>query len=204
MKTSATKQHIIDAALELFSVQGFEATSVGQIADAVGIRKASLYSHFKSKEEILETLLETLEAEYASNAPIAGVGADRVAGYDKYSVEAIITQVQGQLLFLLHDEHISKVRKLLTIEQYRLPSVAKMQTAHVYTGILDYNKQLISALIENGVLIDGDVEIMAAQLAFPVSAWLNLCDREPEREHEVMVLIEKHILQYFEAYGRKK
>lgn len=197
MKMSATKQHIIDAALELFSVQGFEATSVGQIADAVGIRKSSLYSHFKSKDEILDTLVENLSAEYESNAPIAHFAAALTA-------EAIITQVQGQLLFLLHDEHISKVRKLLTIEQFRNPEISKMQTRRVYTDILNYNMQTVRALIDAAVLIDGDTEIMAAQLAFPISAWLSLCDREPEREREVMALVEKHIRQFFAVYGRNK
>ena len=46
MEKQNTKGEIIKAALELFSVQGFEATSISQIAEAVGIRKASLYSHF--------------------------------------------------------------------------------------------------------------------------------------------------------------
>lgn len=45
-----TKQGILDAALELFSVQGYEATSISQLAEAVGIRKASLYSHFENKQ----------------------------------------------------------------------------------------------------------------------------------------------------------
>ena len=39
MERGNTKQEILDAALELFSVQGFEATSIAQIAGAVGIRK---------------------------------------------------------------------------------------------------------------------------------------------------------------------
>ena len=46
MDRGNTKQEILEAALELFSVQGVEATSISQIASAVGIRKASLYSHF--------------------------------------------------------------------------------------------------------------------------------------------------------------
>ena len=50
MERGNTKQEILEAALELFSVQGFEATSISQIASAVGIRKASLYSHFENKQ----------------------------------------------------------------------------------------------------------------------------------------------------------
>ena len=49
MEKNNTKQAMLDTALELFSVQGFEAASVAQIADAVGIRKASVYSRFGSK-----------------------------------------------------------------------------------------------------------------------------------------------------------
>ena len=46
-----------------------------------------------------------------------------------------------------------------------------------------------------------DPEIMAAQLCLSISVWINLCDREPEREEEVMGLIERHVQQFFEMYG---
>ena len=46
MDNRSTKQKISDAALDLFSTQGFEATSVSQIAYEVGISKASVYQPF--------------------------------------------------------------------------------------------------------------------------------------------------------------
>ena len=52
-------------------------------------------------------------------------------------------------------------------------------------------------------LFGSDPEIMAAQLCLPVSVWLNLCDREPEREAEVTRLIERHIRQFFDVYRAK-
>ena len=57
MEKGNTKNEILEAALNLFSTQGYEATSILQIAEAVGIRKASLYSHFTSKQEILDVLV---------------------------------------------------------------------------------------------------------------------------------------------------
>ena len=47
-----TKDRITEAALSLFAENGFNGTSVKQIADAVGIRDASLYKHYKSKQGI--------------------------------------------------------------------------------------------------------------------------------------------------------
>lgn len=56
---STAREEILDASAELFTIQGFATTSTHQIADAVGIRQASLYYHFPSKTEIFLTLLKS-------------------------------------------------------------------------------------------------------------------------------------------------
>ncbi|AKK10688.1 TetR/AcrR family transcriptional regulator [Corynebacterium uterequi] len=56
---STAREEILDAASELFTRQGFATTSTHQIAEAVGIRQASLYYHFPSKTEIFLTLLQS-------------------------------------------------------------------------------------------------------------------------------------------------
>lgn len=56
---STAREEILDAASELFTTRGFATTSTHQIADAVGIRQASLYYHFPSKTEIFLTLLKS-------------------------------------------------------------------------------------------------------------------------------------------------
>lgn len=56
---STAREEILDAAAELFTKQGFATTSTHQIAEAVGIRQASLYYHFPSKTEIYLTLLKS-------------------------------------------------------------------------------------------------------------------------------------------------
>jgi AcrR family transcriptional regulator len=55
---ATAREEILDAAAELFTTQGFANTSTRSIADAVGIRQSSLYHHFKTKDDILEDLLE--------------------------------------------------------------------------------------------------------------------------------------------------
>ena len=68
MDRGNTKQEILDVALELFSRQGYEATSISSIADAVGIRKASLYSHFSSKQAILDEIVKIVLEKYDSHS----------------------------------------------------------------------------------------------------------------------------------------
>ncbi|MGY4644350.1 TetR/AcrR family transcriptional regulator [Cellulomonas sp. URHB0016] len=51
-----TRSAIQRAALELFTTQGYQATSMREIADALGIKKASLYYHFAGKDDIVRSL----------------------------------------------------------------------------------------------------------------------------------------------------
>ncbi|MFB7737333.1 TetR/AcrR family transcriptional regulator [Streptomyces sp. NPDC056112] len=55
-----TRQRIQDVALELFAEQGYEKTSLREIAERLDVTKAALYYHFKTKEEILVSLFESL------------------------------------------------------------------------------------------------------------------------------------------------
>src|SRR5262245_25280353 len=58
----ATRERILNIALQLFSEQGYEGTSLREIAERLGVTKAALYYHFKSKEEILLALHLRLHA----------------------------------------------------------------------------------------------------------------------------------------------
>ncbi|MFD7923922.1 TetR/AcrR family transcriptional regulator [Streptomyces sp. NPDC059740] len=55
---SHTKDEIREVALELFTEQGYEATSLREIAERLGITKAALYYHFPSKDDIVRSLFD--------------------------------------------------------------------------------------------------------------------------------------------------
>ncbi|MGD3106653.1 TetR/AcrR family transcriptional regulator [Streptomyces sp. YGL11-2] len=55
-----TRQRIQDVALELFAEQGYEKTSLREIAERLEVTKAALYYHFKTKEDIIISLFEDL------------------------------------------------------------------------------------------------------------------------------------------------
>ena len=205
MEKSNTREEIMEAALDLFAVNGYEATSISQLADAVGIRKASLYSHFANKQDILDTVVETVLKGYADRSIFARADWDD-PGFTKdkagMTAEDAATLVRGQLRYILHDPHISKGRKLLVIEQFRNAELAELQTKQNYRDVLNYFTGMMRFLIREGALKDEDPEIMAAQFSSPITVWINLCDRKPEREDEVMELVGKHVMQFFEIYRK--
>jgi AcrR family transcriptional regulator len=64
-RTGDTRERIKDVALELFTEQGYEQTSLREIAERLGVTKAALYYHFKSKEEIVRAFVEDRVASVA-------------------------------------------------------------------------------------------------------------------------------------------
>lgn len=195
-----TKQEILNVSLDLFSIYGFEATSMSKIANTIGIRKASLYSHFESKQAILNEIIDEI-LEYYDKKSIF-VNTDWNTEDIPESVDEIVKKIQEQIQFILHDPYISKARKMLVIEQFNNPILSKLQTKQNYIDVLNYFTEFIQLLIQKDILIEEDATIMASQFCLPITVWINLCDREPERENEVMERICKHIEQFFKVYKK--
>ena len=87
---------------------------------------------------------------------------------------------------------------LLTIEQFGNERLKALQTKQNYTNVLRYFTGLIRFLIHSGKLEADDPLLAAAQLCLPITVWINLCDREPKREPEIMELIERHVRRFFD------
>ena len=64
MKESATKTRILDVASRLFYDQGYNSTGINQIIDEAGIAKASLYTHFPSKRDLLAAYIQKAEESW--------------------------------------------------------------------------------------------------------------------------------------------
>jgi AcrR family transcriptional regulator len=206
-KNLSTKQRILDAALTLFSVNGYESVSVAEIADAVGIKAPSLYKHFKSKQEIFDAIIEEMDARYERQA--ASLQMDgREAALDKELYEQINESTLiglGLSLFhhFLHDDYTSKFRKMLTIEQYNNDELAKMYAKRYIDEPLAYQERTFGFLVKAGVLIPENPRVMAIHFYSPIHLLLVLCDSNPEREEEALKMIEWHIKQFNWIYGNR-
>ncbi len=74
-----TARRIFQAALGLFTTQGYEATTVEQIAKAAGVAKGTFFTHFPSKEAVLDHIgrlqMDRLEARFAADPAFAALPA---------------------------------------------------------------------------------------------------------------------------------
>ena len=106
MKQEDTKQKILDKALELFSEYGYDSVSVGQIAQAVGIKAPSLYNHFPGKQAIFDAIVESTAARYAE-------GTDRLSVHVQDARRDVpeFSQITADELFdkLKQERHVSDV-----------------------------------------------------------------------------------------------
>jgi len=204
MEKRDTKQVILDEALELFSTKGYDGVTVADLADAVGIKAASLYKHYKSKQEIFDSILVTAAEKYKKMAGQLGIdGSAYENDVDKFANMDLDTLIQtGTMLFLhfLHDSYTKKLRRMLTIEQYKNPLAAKLLAIGYNDAPLQYQSALFQAFINRGKMKHTDAKIAAVQFYSPIYLMLCLCDTYPEREQEALDYIKQHIIQFDTAY----
>jgi AcrR family transcriptional regulator len=121
-----TRERIQSIALELFAEQGYEKTSLREIAERLGVTKAALYYHFRSKEDIVRSFIEDYRAELeqviawgASQPRTPGTRAEilrRYAGIvsEQLAVIRFMEQNQAAMHSLMSD---SGARKKMFREQ---------------------------------------------------------------------------------------
>ncbi len=196
-----TKDRILQEALTLFSQQGYEAVSVEQIAAAVGIKAPSLYKHYKGKQDIFDAIFAEMKRRYDEQAEkmqlhIANAPAD-TGKFAAIDADGLVKQLQAVVYYSLHDDFVSRFRRLMTIEQFRSPELAALYTERYVERLVGYHEKLFVELISVGAIRDDDVHSMALQYTCPVLILMSVCDRQPEAEPQVMEQIEAHVRQFW-------
>ncbi len=190
-----TKEKILEEALTLFSKNGYDGTSVDQIAERVGIKAPSLYKHYKGKEDILNAIIDAAEVRYEEL-----FGSDRNIGKLPESKDEFIRSTMGKISFTMHDPMIRKIRKFLIQEQFRSERLADITTRHQLDGIQRMYTKIIEGMMNKGLFIKDDPKLLATELTAPVVLWIAQADRQPHCEKEIMDSIEKHIRHFYDVY----
>ena len=203
-----TKEKILDEALTLFSEKGYANVFVGDIADRVGIKAPSLYKHFKNKQAIFDAIIDEMNRRFEEQAKamqINGNDAAKDAGiYETLSEDQLLKLGREFFLYYLHDDYNRKFRKMLTIEQFHEKDLAKVYSKLYVDDPLSYQGMLFGFMVTAGVLKTENVQVMTLHFYAPIYFMLTICDREPDREPEMLKLLDEHIKQFDRLYGRNK
>lgn len=195
MKKGNTKERLIMAALDLFSVKGYEGTSVEEIARAVGIKAPTMYKYQKSKEELLQILIDQSEKEYDN-----GMKQNLQVAYEINSGSDLKNYAMKLIEFTINNDMAVKMRRLLTIEQYRNEQFAESATRHHVKTIQSIFSDIFRKMMDKGLMIQGDANIYALEFAAPVTLMIQMSDRQPEKKIQALETINRHFDVFIERY----
>ena len=201
MKQEDTKQKILEKALELFSTQGYDSVSVGEIAKAVGIKAPSLYNHFPSKQAIFDAIMESTAAQYEADTDQINIHVQNaeqdIPVFTEISEDALFEKVRQIFEYSLHNEAISRFRRMMTLEQFRSPELAALFSRRYVERVVDYHAGIFCALIAAGEIRAADPDTLAMMYVAPVLTLIGVCDRQPEREGECLEKLQNHVQLFF-------
>lgn len=208
-----TRERIVEEALTLFSRKGFAGTSVKDIAQAVGIKDASLYKHFKGKQDIFDTICtETTQRMNGLTSALA-LPEDRMdsrraeetgAFYKALSPEMVMALSEKIFLFYWKDSFAARFRRMLTVEQYGKTAAAGLYRKIFMEDAMAYQTMVFSEMIKNGAFKPGDPEVVAMDFYAPIFFLLSRYDGQPEREAEALTLLKKQIRSFVGRYAVQK
>lgn len=189
MEHNTTRQRILLAALELFSRQGYDAVSVGQIAEAVGIRAPSLYKHYKSKRDIFQHILLHMERQDAEQAAACslpeGTAAEMPEAYAGTALADLIAFCRQQFRYWTEDPFAAAFRRMLTVEQYHGAEMNRLYQQYLGSGPLAYTADLLGSREE------------ALSLCGPMHLLYSVYDAAEDKT-EVQALLEAHLARCLE------
>jgi AcrR family transcriptional regulator len=113
-----TRDIIIDKALDLFSIKGFNGSSVRDICREVGIKESSFYNHFINKEALKEAIFDMFQ-HAVLNTALTEATRDKLT--DQYSLREMMTIGIENFISLWADNTMSKIWKFVSMEQYKNP-----------------------------------------------------------------------------------
>ena len=193
---SDTKERILEAALEMFSQNGYAGTNIRELSASLGLVKSGVYKHYESKEAIWNALLDEMITYYADH-----FGSAEHLPPVPDSLEGLVTMTMQMVNFTVHDEKVIMTRKVLTLEQFRDVRARELATKHFLTGLTDIFTRIFTSMMNKGLLRNDNPEMLAFAYTAPISALIHLCDREPDKTEEAIARVEAFGRHFIKTYG---
>lgn len=185
-----TKEKILLESMRLFSIQGYEATTIRTIALAVGVGNSALYKHYKNKQEIFDAIVERCKNEFLANF-------SRIWERTDSNLEKIKDFCMDMFQFQTQTESIVMFRRILLMEQFKNPAMQKIFHQFFVEMPVAGIEQIFSSLINQGIMKPADSKTLATELYAPFYLHhldANLCTEE------TYILLRRHIDYFYEQW----
>ncbi|RAV00529.1 TetR/AcrR family transcriptional regulator [Paenibacillus sp. YN15] len=203
-----TRWRIIQEALRLFAVKGYDGVSVRDIAGAVGVKESSLYKHFPGKQAIFEGIIGEFPKRYGEITEKLGIGqtdpAQLAQHYAAMPEEALLELGERLFRFFSEDEFSALLRKMLTMAQYSHPLAREVYRRLYLESPVEFQSRLFQEMMGLGVFVEADPGSMAAQFYGPIFLLLGWRDLHPEGGEQALASLRSHIRQFNAVYARAK
>lgn len=154
-----TARQILDAAAELFAQNGYDGVSMRAIAQKVGIRESSLYNHFQSKADLLETLFDEFIRFVPETRP------------SDEAIDQMLEIMEPEEVFkaiLFHvGQHVggtlANTAMIINFEKYRNPRAVDMYYRYVVNEPSAYYERLILKMMDRKMIKPVDARAFAEQ-----------------------------------------
>ena len=193
---NTTKTRILEQALVSFARDGYKGTNLRDLAAELGLTKSALYKHYESKEAIWNALIDRMEAYYTER-----FGSPKKLPPVPKSWQEFSAMVMGMLDFTMHDPQIILTRQLLLTQQFRDERARRLATSHFLTGTHEMYTEIFTQMMERGLMKRDDPAMVAFAFTTPITALVHQCDREPEREREILAQLEAFLRHFIQTYG---
>lgn len=192
-RAEARPDEVLDAALELFTQQGFAKTTVEQIARRAGLSKGAVYMYFPSKKALLEGLVRR------AIVPMASMALGVIANY-RGDPRPVIRQILGMLVSNINEATAFAVPRLVIREAVAAPEIAQMYRDEVLDRVLPALSSLIAQGVEGGYIRKVDPELTIRSIVGPVMMHVMLAEVfniQPKDGFAIHRLIDNHLLILF-------
>lgn len=180
-----TKEKIFNVSLDLFSKKGYDSVSLREIAEEVGIKKSSIYSHYSSKEAILMDVFDQFTASFDINDENIELNENNPLLQNPELFYHIGSEAIKNMLF---QETNLKIWKLILIQMHHNETIRSFFQNEILVKPLEFWKGLFSILKEKGIIQkDSNPDLLAKQYySFPIYLLLEMCAKYEDIPQEVL------------------
>ncbi|MDD3172854.1 MAG: TetR/AcrR family transcriptional regulator, partial [Herbinix sp.] len=138
-----TKEKILNEALALFSVKGYDGVSMSDIADTVGIKAASIYKHYTGKEDIFNSIVQRFKDKTGS---IFNPELLNSVEYVNISMEMLVGMIQQTFQIYAEDPFLSKCRRLFMLSAFNRPEIGNLYAENFILLPIQYQAGIFEML----------------------------------------------------------